>query len=92
MGNNPPYLGVAHINPKGDYNNGIPSRIDVANARLIAASPDLLAACEAWLLWDAEVYAAKETGESEYSYIELQAMRQDAGAKARAAIAKATGK
>ena len=49
---------------------------------------ELLAACQAWLLWDSEAYAAKETGESEYSYGELQAMRQDAVYKARAVIEK----
>ena len=55
---------------------------------LKAQNAELLAACKAWLLWDSEVYAAKETGESEYSYGELQALRQDAEARTRAAIAK----
>ena len=53
---------------------------------LKAQNKELLAACKAWLLWDSEVYAAKESGESEYSYGELQALRQDAAYKARAAI------
>ena len=57
---------------------------------LKAQNAELLAACKAWLLWDQEAYAAKETEESEYSYGELQALRQDAVYKARAVIEKAT--
>lgn len=34
--------GIAHINPDGDGRNGIPSASNRANARLIAAAPDLL--------------------------------------------------
>ena len=57
---------------------------------LKAQNTELLAACKAWLLWDSEAYTARETGESEYSYGELQALRQDAIYKARAVIEKAT--
>ena len=53
---------------------------------LKAREAELVAACKAWLLWGSEVYAAKETGESGYSYGELQALRVDAEAKARAAL------
>lgn len=35
----PGYLGVAHINPRGDYNKGIPRAIDRANANLIKTAP-----------------------------------------------------
>ena len=38
--------GIARINPWGNHNAGIPFANDTANARLIAAAPDLLAALE----------------------------------------------
>ena len=42
------YLGVAFINPRGNFDAGIPSSLDRANARLIAAAPDLLEALQEW--------------------------------------------
>ena len=38
------YCGLAHINTNGDYNNGIPDGMDVANARLIASAPTMFEA------------------------------------------------
>ena len=38
---------VALINPWGNSKSGIPSAEDAANARLIAAAPELLGACRA---------------------------------------------
>ncbi|HAB18494.1 MAG TPA: hypothetical protein DCE44_18890 [Verrucomicrobiales bacterium] len=63
-----------------DYADGIP----LANARLIAAAPDLLAACEAW-----------DTGFVDGEQIDAEQFRQWVNERrrmARAAIAKATGK
>ena len=40
-------IGVAHLNPRGNHNAGIPSAEDHANARLIAAAPELLGFAEA---------------------------------------------
>jgi len=62
-----------------------------ANARLIAAAPELLEACKALDHWLYEVGSARANGESVYSYTELQSMRDNAAELARAAIAKATG-
>ena len=62
-----------------------------ANARLIAAAPDLLEALRAYDRWNYEVQSARVNGESVYSYDELQEMRKAADALAQAAIAKATG-
>ena len=42
----PQYIGIAFINPQGNHNSGIPCRAESANARLIAAAPELLAALE----------------------------------------------
>jgi hypothetical protein len=39
-------MGIAKINTLGFNDKGIPSRQDVANAALIAAAPELLAALE----------------------------------------------
>lgn len=39
-------LGLAHINPNGVHNGGIPSRTDCANGRLMAEAPDLLKALD----------------------------------------------
>ena len=49
-------MGICHINPTGDHNCGIPNAQDRANARLITAAPDLLAAAKeaAELLWKRE--------------------------------------
>ena len=38
--------GIARINPWGNHNAGIPFANDTANARLIAAAPDLLLTLE----------------------------------------------
>jgi len=65
--------------------------VSAANARLIAAAPELLEACKALDHWLYEVGSARANGESVYSYTELQSMRDNAAELVRAAIAKATG-
>lgn len=35
-------IGIANINPRGDYSSGIPCSEDMANAALIATAPTLL--------------------------------------------------
>ncbi len=40
------YCGIAQINPGGYSDKGTPNKLDRANARLIAAAPDLLDACK----------------------------------------------
>ncbi len=69
---------VALINPWGNFSSGIPSREDAANARLIAAAPELLEALKFCLsvIEDQGVFDASE---------------KMAVTKALAAIAKATG-
>jgi hypothetical protein len=63
-----------------------------ANARLIAAAPDLLDACRAMVAWDAAENSAEpfdnDNGTGFYQRI---ALCREAFDKARAAIAKATG-
>ena len=70
---------------KGDYtskDNGCIAHADTeANARLIAAAPDLLEALQVFLNWSDSVYYGEDTSR------ELVKAKD----KARAAIAKATG-
>lgn len=56
-----------------------PRAVELANARLIAAAPDLLEACELLLATYGELHALHDLGECE------------ASVKARAALSKATG-
>ena len=62
-----------------------------ANARLIAAAPELLEALKAWDRWDYEVQSAKANGESVYSFQDLVYMRVKASQLSYDAIQKATG-
>ena len=63
-----------------------------ANARLIAAAPDLLAACQAMAEWDAaENQLPPYDSDNGASFDQCMALCRDAFDKARAAIAKATG-
>lgn len=62
-----------------------------ANARLIAAAPELLEACLAMLAWDeAEKTAKPFDADGGAGFYQRIGMCQDAFDKARAAIAKAT--
>ena len=63
-----------------------------ANARLIAAAPDLLAACQAMAEWDAaENQLPPYDSDNGASFYKCMALCRDAFDKTHAAIAKATG-
>lgn len=82
-------LGIATVNAYGDTTKGIPSAEDTANARLIAAAPDMLAALR----------MAMETCDNVADAIAAQHQEQTKEARwlnevvavTRSAIAKATG-
>lgn len=60
-----------------DQNNGLPHEVNEANARLMAAAPDLLAACQSWVDHLSKTFPPYAPGESPSD-------------KMRAVIAKAT--
>ena len=88
--------GWGHLTGKGHGAHGMEAKeaiaIQEANAKLIAAAPDLLAACQAMAEWDAaENQLPPYDSDNGASFDQCMALCRDAFDKARAAIAKATG-
>jgi hypothetical protein len=73
------FTGIANINPSGNHKSGIPKPEDRANARLIAAAPDLLETAKLAL-------ADLQESEKRNGYQNFKS-----GELLRAAIAKAEG-
>jgi hypothetical protein len=74
-------MGLAHVNPRGEHDAGIPDAQDVANARLMASAPELLEALTAlyedWLTLVGDELIADNADVARLDYL------------ARAAIARA---
>lgn len=78
-----------HPTDDGDWH---PGAVTAANARLIAAAPELLEACRALVAWDEAENSAKPYVEDNgKAFYERLALCADAMQKARTAFAKATG-
>lgn len=82
--------GHAHVLALVPFHTGAPSdAVDDANARLIAAAPDLLKACRLAVANEATADELRNSGMVDY--VDIKALRAIAAA-ARAAIAKAEGR
>jgi hypothetical protein len=88
---------VAHVLRDGHTPDGGPLQA-VANARLIAAAPELLAAAKAALAYDAAIWRRGQDGTYDTDPLgaiaeghDLDALYMDWRNKARDAVAKATG-
>jgi hypothetical protein len=78
------YSGIARLNFSGNADYGIPPQLETANARLIAAAPDMLEALES--LFEECAMVHKHWGEGNNTEKAAAAI-----SKAQAAIRKARG-